>query len=404
MRILLLTSRLPFPPYRGDKLKIWNLLRQISRVHEVALVSFIQHESERALAAELRPFCKRIDLVHFPAWRSLWECVKAIPAAEPFQVAFFHSPEMQSLLSEVMREWKPDLVHTHLIRLASYTEAWNGVPKVLDMTDAVSVYLRRFMESERNPAKRFFLRLEYQRMLGYERVIARYDRALVCSEIDRDALRQNVPDSAIEILYNGVDTGTFTRHDDDHTEPGRIIFTGNMSYYPNADGARFIAETIFPLIKRRAPQAKLYIVGQQPPASVRALARDDVVVTGFVQDLRAEYARSAVAVSPIRFGAGTLNKILEPLAMGVPVVATSHGVSGLELQPGREILVADTPEGFADHVVGLLTDEAVRERIASAATDRIRSRFNWETVGMSLLRTYNEIVTETRRVPAPAQE
>ncbi|HEX9005811.1 MAG TPA: glycosyltransferase, partial [Bacteroidota bacterium] len=188
------------------------------------------------------------------------------------------------------------------------------------------------------------------------------------------------------------------------TEPGRIIFTGNMSYYPNADGAKFLAERIFPLIKRRAPQAKLYIVGQQPPASVRALARDDVTVTGFVKDLRAEYGRSAVAVSPIRFGAGTLNKILEPLAMGVPVVATSHGVSGLELQPGSEILVADTPEQFADHVVRLLTDEVARERIATAATDRIRSRFNWDAVGRSLLETYNNVVTETRRVPAPAQE
>ncbi len=404
MRILLFTSRLPFPPYRGDKLKIWNLLRQVSRVHDVALVSFIQHESERALAAELRPFCKRIELVHFPAWRSVLECARAIPGTEPFQVAYFRSSEMRRLLQQVASEWKPDLIHTHLIRLASYTEAWNGVPKVLDMTDAVSVYLRKFLESERNPAKHLFLKLEYGRMLGYERVIARYDRALVCSTVDRDALLENVPDSSIDILYNGVDTETFTRRPDDQAEPGRIIFTGNMSYLPNADGAGFMAGSIFPLIKRRVPGAKLYIVGQRPPAAVRALSRDDVVVTGFVKDLRVEYARSAVAVSPIRFGAGTLNKILEPLAMGVPVVATSHGVSGLELRPGEEILVADAPEKFADHVVRLLTDESLRGQIASAATDRIRARFNWETIGRSLLQTYNDVVAESRRVPAPAQE
>jgi glycosyltransferase involved in cell wall biosynthesis len=177
-----------------------------------------------------------------------------------------------------------------------------------------------------------------------------------------------------------------------------------MAYFPNEDGARFMAEEVFPLIRREVPGAKLYIVGQKPPASVRALGGADVVVTGFVRDIRAEYARSAVAVSPIRFGAGTLNKVLEPLAMGVPVVSTLQGVSGLELKAGEEILVADDPAGIAAHVVRLLTDEPYRRKLADAATERIRSQFNWSMVGASLLQTYAEILAEARRTTAVAQE
>lgn len=404
MRILLLTSRLPFPPYRGDKLKIWNLLRRISGVHEVALVSFIQHESERRLAEELRPLCRRIELVRFPAWRSVLECMKAIPSSDPFQVAYFRSVEMRRVLARVAAEWKPDIVHTHLIRMASYTWDGDGVPGVLDMTDAVSLYLKRFMEAERNPLKRFLLHMEFERMRAYEQVIARYDRALVCSAVDREALLENVPRASMGILYNGVDTEAFSRRPGDRCVPGRIIFTGNMAYFPNEDGARFMAGEVFPLIRREVPGSKLYIVGQKPPASVRALGGGDVVVTGFVKDLRAEYARSAVAVSPIRFGAGTLNKVLEPLAMGVPVVSTLQGVSGLELRAGEEVLVADDPAGIAAHVVRLLTDEPFRRKLADAAMERIRAQFNWTTVGESLLRTYDDILAEAHRRTVVVQE
>jgi len=260
------------------------------------------------------------------------------------------------------------------------------------MTDAVSLYLLRFLETERNLVKRMLLTWEYRRMVAFESIVAQFDRALVCSEIDREALLRNVPSASISLLFNGVDTEIFKKVAVDETDPSRIIFTGNMTYFPNADGAQFFAKDIFPLVKKSVPEAKLYIVGQNPPRSVRRLAEDDIVVTGFVQDIRAEYARSAVAVSPIRFGAGTLNKVLEPLTMGIPVVATSHGVAGLHLRAGTDILVTDDPVEFAEHVIRLLRQPALREQIGSSATQRIRSAYSWETIGATLLSMYEEIM------------
>lgn len=392
MRILFLTSRLPYPPFRGDKLKIYNLIRQLSRNHDITLLSFIQHRSEQQWIPELKKYCRDVEVIHLSRIASIWNCVKAIPKAIPFQVAYFESPAMVRKLRDVEASLQPDILHTHLIRMACYTEKNLRPGRVLDLTDAVSLYLERFMKTQRNPFKRAALRIELGRMLRFEPVIARFDRALVCSAVDKEALERNVPRARISIMENGVDLEQFGNQDGSGSaDPFRIIYTGNMSYYPNADGAQFLVNDILPSIKKVVPGAKVYVVGQNPPRAVRALAREDVVITGFVQDIRAEYLKSAVAVSPVRFGAGTLNKILEPIALGIPVVTTSTGVEGLGLVPGKDILVADDSEGFARHVVALLTDSALRASLTSGAPEKVRSRFGWDQIARTLERVYAEV-------------
>ena len=396
VKILFLTSRLPYPPFRGDKLKIWNLLRKVAGTHEVALLSFVQRPSEETYRSSLAPFCKRIDLIRLPLASSLWECVKAIPLRIPWQVAFFHSKEMERTLEQVVQEWKPDIIHTHLIRMAPYTATRYGTMSVLDMTDAVSLYLQRFLETERNPVKRALLSLEYRRMIKFEPIIGSFASSLVCSPIDREALKANVPRAKIELLYNGVDVDLFSKQHISELNPGRIIYTGNMSYFPNVDGAEYLVRQIFPRILAAIPAAKLYIVGQNPPKRVLDLASDKVIVTGFVPDIRAEYAKSVVAVSPIRFGAGTLNKILEPLAMGIPVVSTSEGAIGMELDAGRDYLVANSPQEFADHVIRLMTDKDYRSQMGIEATEKVRSRFNWDRVARTLLDIYAGVAAQAQ--------
>lgn len=392
MRILFLTSRIPYPPHRGDKLKIWNLMNQLASRHEIFLLTFIQSKEEERFIAPLKGVCREVEIIRLPLWRSMLNCTAALFGKEPFQIAYYRSPAMERQLTQTLERLQPDVLHTHLIRMAQYTATRETLPRVLDMTDAVSLYLSRFRDAQSNPLKKWALGWELKRMQEYEPIIGQFDRALVCSDTDMEFLRRRGPDFKLDLLGNGVDLDAFSINGTTQADPYRIMFSGNMSYYPNIDGAKFLVRAVFPLVKKSIPQARLYIVGQNPPSQVTSLASADVTVTGFVPDIRTEYLKSAVAVSPIRFGAGTLNKVLEPSALGVPVVSTSIGWEGLGLEKDTEIFVADDARGLADAIVRLLKDASLRRSIGQRAAQKVRSTLGWETIAGDLEAIYQQVV------------
>jgi len=402
VRILYLTSRFPYPPFRGDMLHIYNILKPISRRHEVTLVSFVQRGTRTDWVDALRPLCHRIELVYLPTWRSLLQCLRAIFSRCPFQVAYFKSRAMSELVHRVIAEEHPDVAHIHLIRMAQFVEANRDVPRVVDLTDATSLYLERFRAASRNWLMKLLLSEELRRILLYERLLAGFELSLVCSRLDLSVMQAHVPEARFEIVRNSVNTGNSPSLEGDiKADPRRIIFTGNMTYFPNGDAARFLVREIFPLIRRAIPDLQLYIVGQNPPASVRSLAGEGVVVTGFVKDIRAEYARSAVAVAPVRFGAGTQYKILEALALGIPVVTSSTGMGGVDLIPEEDILVADGPQDFAEQVVRLLRDPDLRKRMSRSAAEKVLSLHDWEVVAGKVERVYSSVAQARPRQNTP---
>jgi glycosyltransferase involved in cell wall biosynthesis len=229
-------------------------------------------------------------------------------------------------------------------------------------------------------------------MQEYEKRIDRYNKIFVGSERDLQIVKETIPQAHIEVLDNGVDIDYYNPDISVKAELNRLIFTGNMAYYPNVDGVRYFVKYIFPLIRGAVPETELFIVGQSPPRTVRRLANDYITVTGFVPDIRIEYLRSCIAISPIRFGSGTLNKVLEPMALGIPVVATKVGVEGLGLSNGKEILITDDPKEFANKVIMLLRDPVLRKKIAEAGMKVIRNRFDWKRITKKLIEVEEEIV------------
>lgn len=396
MNILFITPRIPYPPYRGDKLHVYNLVRRLAARHRVGLVTFVENEAERAYIEPLAEHCSYIRVTHLSKWTSLLNALSVLFDRTPFQVAYYRSRAFADSVREAVAAFKPDIVHSHLIRTVQYTQDLAGLPRVLGLTDAVSLYLQRFADQEGNPLKRALVRMELARIVRYESVAASYDRALVCSATDRDVILDRAPGADVGILYNGVDLDSFTPRDDITPEPGRIIFTGNMTYFPNIDAVEWMLAEIFPAIKRRVPHARLYIVGQNPPRTMRARAAGDVVVTGFVPDIAAEYQKSAVAVSPVRFGAGTLNKVLEPIALGVPVVATPIGFPSLGMEAGRDIEIADDAASFADKVATLLEQPARAHAMAAEGARRVRERFSWDAITRDLEAHYTAAIDRFR--------
>ena len=289
MTILFLTPRIPYPPYRGDKLKIWNLLRLLSRNHEIVLVTFVQSEEEEKYIQPLRALCKEVHVAYLPRWKSVLNCFIALFRSVPFQVAYYRSGRMRGMVEDVVTRVQPDLIHTHLIRMAQYTAHRSQIPRVLDVTDAVSLYLERFLVKERDLLKKVGLFVEHRRVKRYETIMRQFDCTLVCSEVDRTVLRGTAPDARIELLYNGVDLETFSANGTPDYEQHSVIYTGNMTYYPNIDGAIYLARKVFPLVQEKVSDAKLYIVGQDPPKKVKSLENAHIVVTGFVPDIQVYY-------------------------------------------------------------------------------------------------------------------
>lgn len=394
MKILYLTSRLPYPPYRGDKLRNWIWLTSLSKKHDIILVTFVASKEEAKLVRHLQNVCKQVYTVYLSRWRSIINCLIALWRRIPFQVAYYQSREMHSLIRQLVECEKPDILHTHLTRMVQYTESFKNIPSVLDIVDAISRYLQSFLSTSKNLVIRRFLSSELIRIQEYEKRINRYDRIFVCSEPDLQIVKKAAPRVIAEILDNGVDTDYYKPDRTIKADMNRLIFTGNMAYYPNIDGVRYFVKNIFPVIQSSIPTAKLFIVGQSPPRSVRNLGNEYIHITGFVPDIRLEYIKSCIAVSPIRFGSGTLNKVLEPMALGIPVVASVIGIDGLGLEYNREIIVANDPEEFANKVIMLLRDPELRKKISIAGMRAIRKRFDWKKITKKLLDIEEEVVRD----------
>ena len=238
MNLLFLTSRLPYPPFQGDRLKIYHILRILSRKHQITLLSFTLDTEEDNLAKELAPFCQRIETIILPKTQSYQNLLPGIFSNKPFQVSYYHSSAFQQKLTQILVEDKYDLIHTHLIRMAPYSADLN-IPKVLDLTDAISEYLKTRYETTNNPIVKAGLFIEWQKMLRYEPILEKFDTISVCSEPDRDNLLKTAPTAQIEIIRNGIDIDYFKPNLAQQPEQNSIIFTGNMTYAPNEDGLMY---------------------------------------------------------------------------------------------------------------------------------------------------------------------
>jgi len=225
------------------------------------------------------------------------------------------------------------------------------------------------------------------------------DVVLVTSERERDVLRQFLPEKQIEVIPNGVDTATFVQRDPAREIPYRILFTGSMDYFPNIDAVLFFARKCWPLIQEQVPDATWQIVGRNPPAEIKRLAAlAGITVTGTVPEVHPYLAASAVAIAPLHVGSGTRLKILEAFAMRKAVVSTSVGCEGLSVLPGKQLLVADHPEEFAQSVITLLNNPEMRTALGNAGRALVETKYSWEHCGALLLRVLETHILKEEQV------
>jgi len=389
MKLLFVANRVPYPPYRGDKLKIWNLANRLKKQNELHLITIAQSKEELKYIEELRQVFKSVDIYYLPKWKSALNALFAIFGKQPFQVAYFRSKGFSRKLNDILSNHKFDAIHVQHLRMAQYFNARVPAHAILDLPDAFSLYWQRRAENAKHLWMRIFARMEFKRLLNYEQeILPRFGLNLVCSPEDCEYLKANSK-ANLDVLPNGVDTTIYHPREAFETHKFRVLFTGNMDYEPNVDAVEYFVEQIWPTVLSSVPEAKFIIAGQRPVGRVQKLVSESVEVTGFVLNMADEYAKARVVVAPLRFGAGTQNKVLEALSMGIPVICSRVGFKGLGIESGEGAILAETAEDFSLQVIDLLLHDENWKKISGAGAEIISSRFSWDAVA-AMLQTYFE--------------
>jgi sugar transferase (PEP-CTERM/EpsH1 system associated) len=400
MRILYITSNLPYPPSDGPRIRLFAFLKHFAPRHRVLLASFIRpHETIDSVKA-LKDICGRVHVVPHANKYAASNLVQGAIGSLPFGVLHYRHPEMFQGVSRIIDEEQPDIIQVEAVQMAQYCLAAPSV-KVLDLHNIESLLMKRYSEREPNLFKRHYADMTWRKLLAYERAIyPSFARILTCSKEEREQVSHVVRDSPVRVIPNGVDIETF--------DPGaviaaaaspevqRLVFVGKMDYHANVDAVCWFCETILPLILARNSHVQFHIVGAYPVKAVLALESRHVRVEGAVEDVRPYLKAASVVVVPLRVGGGTRFKVVEALAMGKAMVTTAVGCEGIVVRHGREALIADEPREFAEHVLALLQDDQLRARFRAAGRRLVADRYSWPAICGSLEQTYEEIGSHDR--------
>jgi polysaccharide biosynthesis protein PslH len=382
MNILFAT---PTPPL-ATKPRPHHFIRGLSRrQHQVHLLAqaptphAVEDPGSAPGWAEIAEACASVTWVVVPRWRSLAQCLASVPTRTPLRVAYCRSRHLRVHAEELIPRLGIDLLHVDRGRLAPVF-AGLDVPKVLDATDSIALYLRQLRRFG-PPGERLLAAAELLKMPRFEAGMADdYDACLVTSEADALALRRTGTSILPDVLPNGVDDRLLEA--ERLPESDTVLFVGNMSYAPNVDAAGWLVSEVLPRVREVRPRVRVRFVGHRPAGAVRRLQKDPgVEVTGTVAEIRPHLERAAVFVVPLRVGGGFSNKLMEALAAGVPTVATPAAREGLpDLDAGTHLLEADTPEAFASSIVSILGDRDLAERLGRAGRAFVRDRYRWDGV------------------------
>ncbi len=392
MKILCLMPYSPVPKTFGGALRIYYLLKNLASEHQVTALAFGTPRKQKLFEEEFGDLLEEIHIVpepHSKHFKRLAQCYSVFRPGSYSMLACY-SPKMQNKLDELLAGNDFDAVHTEFPFMGQY-EMKSDVIKILDAHNVEHDNFRRMGMKCRHPIKKWFYRKEYEKVKREEvDIINQQDMLLTTSETDLKLLRQHVENVPGFVVPNGVDS-TFFTPSDRQEEPFSMVFTGMMGYTPNHDGMLWFLDEIFPRILRKKPEAKVYIVGNRPPEALKKRRSDNIVVTGFVDDVRPYVWKSAIFVVPLRMGSGTRLKVVEALAMKKPVVSTSIGCEGIDVEHGKSILIEDDPAEFASAVVTLMEEKELALRLSRAGYKLVQSTYDWSVVGQNLLDLYKPL-------------
>ncbi len=397
MRILFVSPYIP----SLIRVRPYNILRAlVGRGHQVTLMALQPPGDEGEALDELRQLCEAVMVVPHSKGQTLINAARALPSDFPVQAAYSRSAAFNQQASTLLQKQSFDVVHVEHLRGAVLTDVLKGLPIVYDSVDSISLLFGKVLQDAPSLKSRMIAMLDLGRTQRFEgQLTDRFQQVTVTSEADRGALIDLGSDGdRITVVPNGVDM-TYFKPQAMERNPLRLVFTGKMSYHANVAAVEDLVNSIMPIVWARQPDADLYIVGKDPSPQVQALGdMPNVTVTGSVPDLRPYLAEAAAAISTVRYGVGIQNKVLEAMAMGTPVVCSSQANTALKTVNGRDILVGDSAESVAEHILSLLASPEKRAQVGQAGRRYVEQYHTWDSAAATLESLYAAAIAQKQPV------
>lgn len=380
--ILFIVSRFPYPLEKGDKLRAFYQLKELSKEYNVTLICTSDIPVSEEHLQIVNQFCTHIHIFHLSKAGLLFQLCFSLFESKPFQVQYFYRKSIHRKIKKIIAELQPKHIYCQLIRVAEYVKNEHLIPKTLDYMDALSKGMERRIQTEAS-YKKWFYRLESKRLKQYERRIFDYfENKTIISEQDRKLIF-HPENKKIAVVPNGIDDSFFEvlpiEKDYD------LVFTGNFSYAPNIEAALCLAEEILPKIHQKGISCRLLLSGANPVKKVLDLQSEFVHVTGWVDDIRTSYQRSRLFVAPLFIGTGLQNKLLEAMASGLPCITTSLSNNALGGVNYENILLAEDIPTFVEKITEGLVNESNFSSIAISGKNYIELHYSWEKQTSKLL-------------------
>lgn len=390
-------------PYVPDLIRVrpYQLVRGLlARGHQVTVATLWSNPEEQHSLDHLSRLGAKVISSYLSRPRSLGNCLLALPSSVPLQAVYCWNPDFMRQIRAALQSGSFDIVHVEHIRGVKYAleiqRSFPGTPLVWDSVDNITYLFDQTVQEEKHILKRIFRQVELSRTRKYEAyLVSHFRRILVTSPVDRQKfLEMASPAGEIYVVAQGTDLEYFYPGSNPERDPLALVVTGKMSYHANVAMVEHLVEDILPLVWKKKPGVKLWIVGKNPAKSILAFAHvPGVTVTGTVPDIRPYLHKAAIAVVPLTYGAGIQNKILEAMACATAVITVPHAVQALSVQNGQDLVIAEGVEDFADAIVSLLDDPQRRNALGMAGRHYVESQNNWSTLTAELENVY---LTEIR--------
>jgi len=381
MKLLVLLPRVPYPLEKGDKLRAFYQIKELSKYYDIYLVALQDGTLHPDALKMIEPYCKEIHLFKITIFTKCLGIIKAFFKGLPMQCGYFYSKKAKRKIKKLIHYIHPNHIYCFMIRMAEYVKHDNDCNKTLDYQDVLSVGMQRRYEKAAFWKKPFF-GYEYKALKRYEKnVFSCFTHKTIITSIDRDLIA-HPQKQKIHIISNGID---FERFNYFQTAKNYdLIFAGNMSYPPNVDAVMFLVKNIFPKLLQKFPALKLCICGTTPAPAIKAIACDNIYVTGWVDNISEYYAQSKIFIAPMQLGTGLQNKLLEAMAMKLPCVTTSLAGKPLEATHNENILICESVDEYVEIITNLLKDKNFYQTISENGYQFVKKNYDWEEIGKRL--------------------